>query len=142
MDVLRSLLRFILAIMQDLVYGWIPALTELVRALCLRVHASLNRLRLPGRLSKTANTQCVKISDPAFKRPDPTIYDQYYLTSQGIAVTWDNPDIQIEEGGVPVSPHSLKPNTDRQSRPSHTPKASGFSRILCCRPGRGNCTGA
>jgi hypothetical protein len=53
----------------------------------------------------------VKISDPAFKRPDATIYDQYYLMSQGIAVTWDNPDIRIEQDGVVVPPHSLDPNT-------------------------------
>src|SRR6266436_2039878 len=49
------------------------------------------------------------------------------------------------------SPHrrlptaALRPcycSADRQSRPSHAPKLSGFSRILCCRPDRENCTGA
>ena len=111
MNVLKGLLKFVSAILRDLVFGWVLALIELIRALCVRLHACLARLRLPNRLPKTANTRCVKISDPAFKRPDPTIYDQYYLMAQGIAVTWDNPDIHIEESGVPVSPHSLKPNT-------------------------------
>jgi hypothetical protein len=44
--------------------------------------------------------------DQAYKRPDPLIYDQYYLMSMGLAVTWDNPDIQIFEPG-PGSPHAV-----------------------------------
>jgi hypothetical protein len=43
----------------------------------------------------------VPISHPAFKRPDPLIYDQYYLMSLGLAVSWQNPDIKICEGDVP-----------------------------------------
>jgi hypothetical protein len=39
------------------------------------------------------------------------IYDQRYLRSQGLAVTWINPDITIEQGGVPVDPSSLTPST-------------------------------
>ena len=35
-----------------------------------------------------------------YKRPDPMIYSQYYLASKGIAVTWDNPDIQLFDGGT------------------------------------------
>ena len=31
------------------------------------------------------------------------IYDQYYLTGLGLAVTWDNPDIQLYLNGSPVS---------------------------------------
>jgi len=38
-----------------------------------------------------------------YKRPDPMIYSQYYLMSKGIAVTWDNPDIQLFDGLSPVS---------------------------------------
>jgi hypothetical protein len=41
------------------------------------------------------------------------IYDQYYLRSQGFAVTWDNPDIHLERPpGTPVSSHNLSPNTE------------------------------
>lgn len=46
-----------------------------------------------------------------YKRPDPTIYSQQYLMSQGMAVTWDNPDIYLEENGVVVSSHAVKPAT-------------------------------
>jgi hypothetical protein len=48
-----------------------------------------------------------------YRRPDPMIYDQYYLMSQGLAVTWDNPDIHLERPlGTPVSSHDLLPNTE------------------------------
>jgi hypothetical protein len=40
------------------------------------------------------------------------IYDQYFLMSQGFAVTWDNPDIHLERPpGVRVSSHDLRPAT-------------------------------
>jgi hypothetical protein len=55
--------------------------------------------------------RCVPITDPAFVRPDPLIYDQYYLTSLGLAVTWDNPDIQLYLNGTPVSSTQLLPGT-------------------------------
>ncbi|MEP7111053.1 MAG: hypothetical protein ABI760_23860 [Ferruginibacter sp.] len=44
-----------------------------------------------------------------YKRPDPMIYCQSYLMSKGIAVTWDNPDIQLFDGAVPVPSHDLLP---------------------------------
>lgn len=41
------------------------------------------------------------------------IYDQYFLMSQGFAVTWDNPDIHLERPlGTPVPSHDLMRNTD------------------------------
>jgi len=70
------------------------------------------RAQLPNRVGKGATTRCVKISDLAFKRPDPMIYAQYWLMSQGLAVTWDNPDIELRLGGVKVSAHDLKPDTE------------------------------
>jgi hypothetical protein len=47
-----------------------------------------------------------------YKRADPLIYSQFYLMEQGLAVTWDNPDIQLFENGVPVPSASLKTDTD------------------------------
>jgi hypothetical protein len=111
MKTLRQLATFLLVILRTLLFGWLLALLELIRAAFRRLRACLDRCRLPGRLKKTATSRCIKVSDPAFKRPDPMIYDQYYLMGQGIAVTWDNPDIHLEQGGVPVPPHSLKPDT-------------------------------
>jgi hypothetical protein len=47
-----------------------------------------------------------------YRRPDPMIYDQVYLMAQGLAVTWNNPDIHLERPlGTPVSSHDLKPDT-------------------------------
>jgi hypothetical protein len=112
MSALNRFLAFLLAVLRALLYGWILALIELLRILWRRLQDCLARERLPGRLSKTSTSRCVKVSDPAFKRPDPMIYDQYYLMSQGLAVTWDNPDMHIELGGVTVPPHTLKPNTN------------------------------
>jgi hypothetical protein len=51
----------------------------------------------------------------AYRQPDPMIYSQQFLQAQGLAVTWDNPDIHVElaaNPGVPVDAHSLQPDTD------------------------------
>jgi len=51
-----------------------------------------------------------------YKRPDPMIYSQYFLMAQGLAVTWDNPDIWLTElpapDGtlVPVASNNLAAN--------------------------------
>jgi hypothetical protein len=55
--------------------------------------------------------RCAVIPPAVYKRADPLIYSQQYLREQGLAVTWNNPDIQLYENGVPVSSSSLKPNT-------------------------------
>lgn len=51
------------------------------------------------------------VCPPALKKPDPFIYDQYYLANLGLPITWDNPDIFIYEGNVLVDPHDLVANT-------------------------------
>jgi hypothetical protein len=76
--------------------------------LCSLVKASRNCFRL-----KPRDGCRVKLPASVYKRPDPLIYDQYYLMAQGIAVTWDNPDIQLEDmNGSPVAADSLIANTD------------------------------
>jgi hypothetical protein len=48
-----------------------------------------------------------------YKRPDPMIYSQYWLMKQGLAVSWDNPDIQLyDTTGNPASPSDLNPDQD------------------------------
>jgi hypothetical protein len=61
-------------------------------------------------------TRCQRIPGTIYKRPDPLIYSQYYLMSQGLAVTWDNPDIQLYQGGMPVPSASLQPDTEYEVR--------------------------
>jgi hypothetical protein len=50
------------------------------------------------------------------RRPDPCIYSQQYLQSQGIAVTWNNPDIFMAKASTPavIEPDSynLEADTD------------------------------
>src|SRR4051794_35343614 len=87
-------------------------LDELRGLVCALVERCMRRCRLPNRLDRKTPFKCVPISDPAYKKPDPLIYAQYYLMEQGLAVTWDNPDITLVEGGVPVPSHSIVPNTD------------------------------
>jgi hypothetical protein len=77
-----------------------------------RVHTVFTQWCRRKHLGKVpTSNRCVPISDPAFVRPDPLIYDQYYLTSLGLAVTWDNPDIQLYLNGSPVSSTQLQPGT-------------------------------
>jgi len=55
---------------------------------------------------------CLPLPPDIARKPDPLIYCQSYLQSLGLAVTWDNPDIQLRLGGSPVDQHDLLPDTD------------------------------
>ena len=97
-------------IVRTLTVDWIVALQELAKAFCgwLKDWRSGGRPPIPP--------GCVWIDHPAFVRPDPLIYSQQFLTAQGLAVTWDNPDIQLFRVGVPVSSSSLEPATTYEVR--------------------------
>ena len=112
MKFLRALLDFIGSILKTAIYDWVVQLRGVycvVREQCEIEHRNS---RLPVRLRRAAKQTCVPISDPAYKRPDPMIYSQYYLLKQGLAVTWDNPDIEVHQGAQVVPSHSLQPGTD------------------------------
>jgi hypothetical protein len=59
---------------------------------------------------------CGKVPEVIVRRPDPSIYSQTYLASQGLPVTWNNPDIFIAPAADPtaVEPDSyhLEADTD------------------------------
>jgi hypothetical protein len=95
-------------IVKTLLYGWLIALRDLVRIICSMLARWWDRQK-GGKQSSPA--PCVPINEPAFVRPDPLIYDQYYLTSLGLAVTWDNPDIQLYLNGLPVQSTQLQAGT-------------------------------
>ncbi len=59
---------------------------------------------------------CLKLPPVVHKRADPLIYDQYWLMSQGLSVTWDNPDIDILSNGAVVNPWELVAGTEYQVR--------------------------
>ncbi len=69
------------------------------------------RLALSERERRKTEDRCVPVRHPSIKRPDPLIYSQSYLMSIGLAVTWNNPDIQLFRGGAPVSSDDLQPST-------------------------------
>jgi hypothetical protein len=56
---------------------------------------------------------CIEIPAHVRRRPDPCLYSQPYLLAQGLAVTWDNPDIWLAEpDGTLVPSGSLKTSHD------------------------------
>lgn len=64
-----------------------------------------------SRFSAYKSDNCQHLPPHIYRRPDPMIYSQQYLMSKGLAVTWQNPDIHLEQGGVPVDSNDLKPST-------------------------------
>jgi hypothetical protein len=68
------------------------------------------RPRAPGRGRGRPVRQ--RVPSTIYRRPDPMIYSQQYLMSQGLAVTWNNPDVHLEKDGTVVPSHALEPTTD------------------------------
>lgn len=100
-----------------LFYKWLVVIVDLVRRLCrARKRKKQDKRELPRRIRKASKSKCVPIRHPNYHRPDPMIYSQDYLMKQGLAVTWDNPDIQLYLNGVPVSSHALQPSTKYEIR--------------------------
>lgn len=102
---MKSLFWFIKAVVLAFIKDLVPALIAFLVALWKMFIAFLRWLFGKKKRDGQPFTlfQCVPISHPSFKRPDPLIYDQYYLMSLGLAVSWQNPDIEILQGGVPVA---------------------------------------
>ncbi len=102
MDWRGYLVRLVVAVVLVALW-WV--IWELIRCRRYRRGSPANRRR------RESNKPCVTVPGRVHRRPDPLIYSQKYLLSQGLAVTWDNPDIHLELGGVPISSHSLQPDT-------------------------------
>jgi hypothetical protein len=102
--------RLLWVIVRTLLYGWLLAIRDLLARLsrARRLQKRHGRTKRERRISRA---RCVPIDHPAFVRPDPLLYSQWYLLSLGLAVTWDNPDIQLWRGGVAVSSSLLEPDT-------------------------------
>lgn len=62
-------------------------------------------VRLEPQPSPAQDGCCVDMPD-VYRRPDPLLYAQYYLMDMGLAVTWDNPDIELFEPD-PSAPDGL-----------------------------------
>jgi hypothetical protein len=109
LDALFSLLGMVF---RAIAFGWIGRLIEAFRELLARMRRKRRMRRLPRRIRRSTPEPCVTVSDPAFKRPDPLIYAQFHLMKQGLAVTWDNPDIELRRNGAPVPSHGLALDTE------------------------------
>jgi hypothetical protein len=111
-NILRAIALWLVKLVRILLYEWIVALVFLVRALCRDFRRWLKKLRLPGREGKVSDDPCVPIGPGRVRHPDPLIYSQGELMKQGLAVTWDNPDVQLVRAGVPISSWDLDPSTE------------------------------
>jgi hypothetical protein len=93
-----------------LVHDLLPAIKLFIQAIVAKLGSLFPSSKKP--LHTLNRASCIPIHHPAFKKPDPLIYDQYYLMSLGLAVSWQNPDIQILQAGIPVtSAYDLQPAT-------------------------------
>ena len=91
---------------------WVTDLVALIREnLEVRRRGKYLRHVRRGRPLR-CSPRCAVIRPEVYKRADPLIYSQRYLMEQGLAVTWNNPDIQLFENGVAVSSSLLKADTD------------------------------
>ncbi|HEY3137709.1 MAG TPA: hypothetical protein VGL29_16900 [Blastocatellia bacterium] len=82
-----------------------------LREICHAIGAIFSALRggrVPTPRARDRTGCCIDLPPEIYKRADPLIYAQYYLMSQGLAVTWDNPDITVLDGTTPVT-GPLKP---------------------------------
>jgi len=100
-----------------LILLWIPRFWELI---CDLFRAIRNHKARRGQRFK-ADDCCVRLPPDTLLRPDPLIYSQYYLMSKGLAVTWDNPDIEIYRivGSLPpqfVPSNMLSKDTEYEVR--------------------------
>ncbi|HEY8314971.1 MAG TPA: hypothetical protein VIG51_12490 [Candidatus Baltobacteraceae bacterium] len=112
MKFIAGFLLFLLAILQAIFRDSWKAIATLFDVFEDLFEAWQRRERLPGRQGKTSPRRCVPVPSDFIKHPDPLIYDQYYLMSLGYAVSWDNPDIQLMYGGIPVSSNDLQADTE------------------------------
>jgi len=108
---LKYFLDVLLRLLKALAYGWIIAIIDILKRFCSALKAFCAYLKLSHADQEIVADKCCQFTNPAYHRPDPCIYDQYYLMSLNIAVTWDNPDISLLRNGVVVSETDLLPNT-------------------------------
>jgi hypothetical protein len=109
---IKLILRVFTHVLKTLAYKWVYYVINIVKRFRRNLKAFRDFKKLSHAEQDKRTNLCGVIDNPAFHRPDPCIYDQYYLMSLGLAVTWDNPDIILLQGGVVVPKHGLLPNTE------------------------------
>jgi len=94
-----------------LLFGILALVVRLFECLCKFVR------RMNLKEEEDENGKCnPPLPEDVTRRPDPSIYSQRYLASQGVAVTWNNPDIWMAKASTPnvIEPDSyhLEADTD------------------------------
>jgi|SRR5437667_235606 len=112
MRFLQALLSSLVTIVRTIAYEWLLALCALWRRLAGACRRASAAKRIPVRERRAARGQCTPVRDIAFKKPDPLLYSQPYLMSQGLVVTWDNPDIALYRNGALVPSSQLASDTE------------------------------
>lgn len=97
-----------------LLIGWLLNFIKLLIEFCA-IKKKKEQLVKDGHIY----TRCQVIPSKFYKRPDPMIYSQEYLMAKGLAVTWDNPDIQLytinpvtKQKAAPISSNELQKDTE------------------------------
>ena len=92
-----------------LLTAWLRAIWYLVITLC---RSWRKRWEKQKELGGDQSVKCLPIPSDVFLRADPSIYDQEYLMSLGLPVTWDNPDIVLKDSlGNTVDSFNLAADT-------------------------------
>ena len=110
---MKNIIKYFSTAFSYLLYKWMIVFIDLIKKICkARSKEKEEKENVPRRIRKAAKSPCVPINHPNYHRPDPMIYSQYYLMKQGLSVTWDNPDIQLYQNGLPVPSHAIRPDTE------------------------------
>ncbi len=109
----RSLGRLFTGLPADLAQSLVALVSNLFRLLWAWLAWLLRLLRRRRDDEGYEKIDCFEIPPDVNRRPDPCLYSQTFLAAQGIAVTWDNPDIRITTPtGDPAPSPVLEANTD------------------------------
>jgi hypothetical protein len=112
MNALRLIGQVLRSVAVTLAFGWVRDLADILGRLKVAARRLKATYKRPHGDLDDSGRPCDDFEHPAIHRPDPCIYSQEYLTSLGLAVTWDNPDIRLLRGGVQVPEYGLEPDTD------------------------------
>jgi len=109
---LKAVLAWLVLVVKIIAYGWILALISLIKQIWVLIQHWLRRRKLPERQRKGADEDCVTVPPGKVSHPDPLIYSQWELMKLGLAVVWDNPDVQLFQAGAPIASWDLQPATE------------------------------
>jgi hypothetical protein len=103
----RQKLIAAIRILIKLLIGWLMSLFRVLLLLCHRWRVAQERRR-----RHKWPVRCHTYPSDQWVRPDVYIYSQSWLMSQGMSVVWNNPDIELQDAGVPVPSNQLHPDKE------------------------------